>query len=235
MSNRIYIYCDESCHLLNDHMRAMVLGAVWCNASRRASIGRKLKELKLKFELPSTFELKWTKVSPSKLDFYLAVVNLFFDEPLLHFRGIVVPDKMALDHDRFGQTHDDFYYKMWYLLLTNLIDNRHRFRIFLDIKDTRGARKITKLHQVLCNSHYDFNQQVIQDIQLVHSHDVPIIQLADFFIGALAYIHRGLSESTAKQAVIERIRERSGHKLLRSTLPREQKLNVFVWQPQVIS
>ncbi|EEW5233460.1 DUF3800 domain-containing protein, partial [Escherichia coli] len=24
------VFCDESCHLLNDHNKVMVLGALWC-------------------------------------------------------------------------------------------------------------------------------------------------------------------------------------------------------------
>ena len=35
MSESIHIYCDESCHLENDGMKAMVLGALWCPASHR--------------------------------------------------------------------------------------------------------------------------------------------------------------------------------------------------------
>jgi len=30
MSQVFNVYCDESCHLENDHQTAMVLGAVWC-------------------------------------------------------------------------------------------------------------------------------------------------------------------------------------------------------------
>jgi hypothetical protein len=30
MSQVLNVYCDESCHLENDHQTAMVLGAVWC-------------------------------------------------------------------------------------------------------------------------------------------------------------------------------------------------------------
>ena len=42
MSELIHVYCDESCHLENDQMRAMVLGAVWCPASHRAMLARKI-------------------------------------------------------------------------------------------------------------------------------------------------------------------------------------------------
>ena len=230
MNNFIHIYCDESCHLERDRMKSMVLGAVWCPASHRSALGRKVKDLKRRFGLLPGFEIKWTKISPARLDFYLSLVDLFFDQPLLRFRAIVVPDKGILDHERFNQSHDDFYYKIWYLLLTHLVDDQHCFRVFLDIKDRRGREKVRKLHEVLCNAHYDFDRQRISDIEQVHSHDVPLLQLADLLVGALSHLHRELDGSTAKQAIINRIRERSGHGLLRSTPPRVEKFNMLVWR-----
>lgn len=232
MNGIIHIYCDESCHLENDSQKAMVLGAISAPASHRAALGRKVKAVREQFGLPPSFEIKWTKISPARLDFYLALVNLFFNEPMLRFRAVVVPDKAVLDHGQFKQSHDDFYYKMWYLLLTHLIDDQHSFRIFLDIKDTRSQAKVCKLHDVLCKTHYDFDQQRIASIEHVHSHDVPLLQMADLMIGALSYLHRGLDGSPAKRAVIEEIRARSGHKLLRSTLPRAEKMNLLVWRPK---
>jgi len=79
MTDCIHIYCDESCHLEHDHQRAMVLlEAVWCPASHRAALGRKVKALRKQYGLPASFEIKWTKVSPALLDFYLGLVDLFF-------------------------------------------------------------------------------------------------------------------------------------------------------------
>ncbi len=232
MNDTIYIYCDESCHLENDHQQSMVLGAIWCPASHRSFLGRKIKAIREQFGLPPEVEIKWTKISPARLDYYMALVDLFFDEPLLRFRAVVVPDKSILDHDRFSQSHDDFYYKMWYLLLTHLVDDQHSFRVFIDIKDTRGRDKVRKLHKVLCNAYYDFDRKRISDIEQVHSHDVPLIQLSDLMIGALSYVHRGLDGSEAKKSIIARIRERSGHNLMMSTPPRVEKYNVLVWQPR---
>lgn len=232
MTASIHVYCDESCHLEHDHASAMVLGAVWCPASHRAMLGRKIKALRSTYGVGPGVEIKWVKVSPAKLDFYLALVDLFFDEPLLHFRGLVVPDKSALDHSRFAQDHDGFYYKMWYLLLNRMISPDERYRIFIDIKDTRGQAKVAKLHEVLCNAHYDFDRSVIESIEQVHSHDVSLLQLADLLIGALGYLHRNLHDSEAKQAVIERIRQRSRLNLDSSTLLRADKFNLFVWRPQ---
>ena len=231
MSELIHVYCDESCHLEHDESSSMALGAIWCPASHRAMLGRKIKALKAVHAFEAEREIKWVKVSPAKLDFYLALVDLFFDEPMLHFRGLVVPDKSALDHERFGQTHDEFYYKMWFQLLNWLISSEQRLRVFIDIKDTRGQAKVTKLHEILCNANYDFDRNLIGSVEQVHSHDVPLLQLADLLIGALTYQHRGLSGSEAKQAVIERIQQRSGLSLGRSSTVRAEKFNLFVWRP----
>lgn len=232
MTERIHIYCDESCHLENDHLRAMVLGAIWCPASHRQALARKIKALKAAHGLPPQFEIKWVKVSPGQLPFYQALMDLFFDEPLLHFRGLVVPDKQALDHGKFQQDHDTFYYKQWYTLLNRLIDPSKRYRVFLDIKDTRGQAKVKKLHDVLCSANYDFDRSVIESIELVHSHDVLLLQLADLLIGALSYVHRGVHDSPAKLALVAHLRHRSGLRLEQSSLLRADKFNLFVWMAQ---
>jgi Protein of unknown function (DUF3800) len=233
MTDRVHIYCDESCHLENDKMQSMVLGAVWCPADHRRALAGKIKALKKRFAIPANLEIKWVKVSPGQLPFYQALLDLFFDEPLLHFRGLVVPDKQALNHGRFAQSHDDFYYKQWYTLLNRLIDPAKHYRIFLDIKDTQGQAKVRKLHDVLCNAHYDFDRSVIESIELVHSHDVLLLQLADLLIGALSYVHRGLHDSPAKLALVTHVRHRSGLGLEQSSLLRADKFNLFVWRPQV--
>src|SRR5579862_104154 len=97
------VYCDESCHLENDRIPVMMLGAVWCRTSATRDLASKVRELKAKHGLTERFEIKWTKVSPAKLAFYVDVVDLFFAEAELHFRGLLIPDKTKLDHALFGQ------------------------------------------------------------------------------------------------------------------------------------
>jgi hypothetical protein len=109
------IYCDESCHLEHDQQKAMVLGAVWCPLETVKKVSHDILALKSSHGLSRTFELKWVKVSPGKLDFYLDILDYFFDSEELRFRGVVVPDKSRLQHDRFSQEHDDWYYKMFFV------------------------------------------------------------------------------------------------------------------------
>ena len=226
------IYCDESCHLEHDHQKSMVLGAVWCPLEAVKRISREIVAIKTSHGLSKTFELKWVKVSPAKVDFYLDVLEYFFDCTDLRFRGVVIPDKSRLNHDLFSQDHDQWYYKMFFVLLKQLFDPRARYRIYLDIKDTRSQEKVEKLHDIIANTIYDFDKAIVERIQHVRSHEVEIMQITDLLIGALAYIHRGLTTSSAKLALIKRLQERSGHTLQQNTLPREPKVNILVWNPR---
>ncbi len=229
----INIYCDESCHLENDHQSVMVLGGIWLPDDRKKSLSIGLRQLKEKHGLGWHRELKWNKVSDKKIDFYLDAVDFFFDTNDLHFRGLVAQNKEQLQHGAFdGQDHDTWYYKMYFTMLKQVFREQNRYHIYLDIKDTRGGRKVRKLHDVVCNSLYDFDRNIIERFQLMRSEESEFIQLADLLIGALAYFHRGLRASEAKQAVIKRIQERSGHGLDRKTLPSEEKFNLFIWTPQ---
>jgi hypothetical protein len=231
MSEIYNIYCDESCHLEQDHQKVMVLGAIWCPLDKVREISVRLRELKAKHGMKSGFESKWTKVSPAKRAMYLDLVDYFFDDDDLHFRALVVPDKAKLRHEDFGQDHDTWYYKMFFDLLKVLFGPRSRYRIYLDIKDTRSAAKVANLHNVLCHNMYDFEREIIERVQTVHSHEVELLQLADLLIGAVAYVNRDLSGNTGKEALVSRIRERSGYTLTQTTLLREEKVNLFVWHP----
>ncbi len=224
------IYCDESCHLENDKEKAMTIGGVWCPENKKDEIFKRIREIKQKHGLSSQFEIKWNKVSLGQLSFYMDIVNYFFDNSDLHFRVIVVPNKQELDHERFHQSHDDFYYKLYFDMLKTIFDPDCRYNIYLDIKDTRSQKKVDKLHEVLCNNHYDFKRELIKKVQQVRSHEVELIALADLLIGAISYLHRGITTSEAKLQLIERIKTRSGYNLTSSTLFRESKFNVFVWK-----
>jgi len=231
MPDVINLYCDESCHLENDRQPVMVLGTVWCLQEKAREIAVRLREIKATHGLPPNFEIKWTKVSPAKQDFYLAVLNYFFDDDDLHFRAWVA-HKAGLRHADYGQSHDDWYYKMMFGLMEPLLKPDACFRLYLDKKDTRGAVKVEKLHEVLCNNLYDFNRAIVERVQVVESHAVEQLQLADLLIGAIGYVNRGLRGSVAKNALVARIRERTGYTLERPTLLRESKFNLFIWRGQ---
>lgn len=230
MSTTYNVYCDESCHLENDHQPIMVLGAVWCPLEKTHELASHLRELKARHGLSKEFEVKWTKVSAAKQQFYLDLMDYFFADDDLHFRALIVSDKSKLVHERFGHDHDTWYYKMYFEMLKVILSPHDVYRIYLDIKDTRSATKVAKLHEVLCNNVYDFSRQIIERVQTVRSHEAVLLQLSDLLIGAVSYTNRGLSTNAAKVALVDRMKERSGHSLQRTTLLRETKVNLFRWQ-----
>lgn len=229
MSERFNVYCDESCHMENDREKVMVLGAVWCPLDKVREISVRLREIKEHHGMKPYFEIKWTKVSPAQARFYLDVMDYFFDDDDLHFRALIVPDKTKLRHEDFGQSHDDWYYKMYFDMLKVILNPHDCYRIYLDIKDTRSSAKVAKLHDVLCNNMYDFSRGIIERVQTVRSHEVQILQLADLLIGTISYVNRGLSGNAGKDALVARMKERSSYGLVSTTLLRENKVNLFNW------
>jgi hypothetical protein len=229
------IYCDESCHLENDGQKAMVLGAVSAPASETSTLAKQFRKLKSDHGLSSKFELKWSKVSPGQLDYYQAVLKWFWENEHLSFRALIVPDKQSLDHELFDQSHDDFYYKMYFDMLKVIIDPTLCYCIYLDIKDTRGHRKVEKLWNVLCNTHYDFSRNILKRVQQVRSEEVELVQLADFLIGIISYVNRDLEASRAKLILIRQLQAYSGYSLRKTTLLKERKLNLFRWHAKEVT
>jgi hypothetical protein len=224
------IYCDESCHLERDGINVMVLGAIWCAKEKKAEIFKRIREIKLEFGLAPNFEIKWNKVSPAKKNFYLRLIDYFFDDEDIHFRALIVPDKSVLQRHNSDHTHDDLYYKMYFDLLKTILTPTNCYNIYIDIKDTRSQNKVLKLTEALRSSHYDFDEKIIKRVQQVKSHEVELLPLADLLIGAIGYNSRGLESNSAKLAIIKRMQERSGYSLQSSTLYREDKLNLFFWK-----
>lgn len=231
------IYCDESSHLEHDGASAMSFGAVICPAASVQQHHRSIREIKERHR--ATGELKWTKVSKAREAFYLELVDYFVNAPDLGFRALVVENKQQLNHNYFNQgSHDSFYYKMYYFLLRNMLHPGDRFRVFVDIKDTRSQRKIDMLHEYLCNTFHDWDRDMLEWVQHVRSHEVELVQLTDFLLGAVSHVARGGTEmagaSPAKSAVVSALEARTGTRLSAGTPPWEEKFNLFYFQPRQV-
>ena len=229
MPNSYNIYLDESCHLENDSIDVMMLGAIWCPQDKAREIGIRIRDIQEQHGLSNMFEIKWTKVSPAKEAFYRALLDYFLDDDDLHFRGVVIPDKSKLDHKAFDKTHDNWYYNMCFTLLEPIIVPTKRYSIYLDIKDTRSELKRKELENVLRTAKYDGTGDCIRHVQQIRSHESELMQLADFIMGIVTYANRGLNTSPAKNALVERLKTRTKFSLTRSTWLREPKLNLLVW------
>lgn len=224
-------YCGESCRLENDGTPVMALGAVTCPKREVRDVAESIRALKVAHGLKPGFEAKWTKVSPARASFYTELIGFFLGDERLRFRGLVVPDKSLSDHLCFGQSRQDWYCKMYRTMLLPIFTAPHRYHIYLGVNDTRGGSRSRQLHDEIANSLVDPDRQTVERVQQVRSHESELLQVTDLLIGALTYTNRGLDTSSAKVAIVERLREGVGQQALSRTFS-SSKLNILVWQPK---
>jgi Protein of unknown function (DUF3800) len=225
------LFVDESCHLEHDNIPVMCIGYIKVPVKVYKELYGIFESIKEKHNTP--VELKWNKFSKSRLPLYKDLVNFFFDNPL-QFRCVLVKYKDRLNNSDFNQgSHDNFYYKMaYYLLRPNPIGLE--YRIFIDIKDTKGKQKLLKLSEVFDNFHK--GESPFVHFQHLRSHENIFFQLTDLFIGAVTYktrVENGeFIPNNAKMEFINYLETRSGFSLNESTAPWETKFNIFDHQPK---
>lgn len=233
----INIYCDESCHLENDKSDVMALGAIQCDEEIKDKVYKEIREIKVRHGLSSWTEVKWTKISNSQKELYKDLIDYFFSNEGLKLRILVAVDKKSLNNSKYnGGDYNTWYYKMYYQLLDNIIRKSKSYKIFIDIKDTKGGPRVMKLHDILCNDRRDYKKEVIKDIKQINSKRSELLQLVDLFIGAATYIHRKEhlkpGANNAKVEIIDMIQNKYGVNLLMKTDPYEEKFNIFIWTPR---
>ncbi|MDF0714842.1 DUF3800 domain-containing protein [Muricauda sp. 334s03] len=232
------IYIDESCHLENDGQPLMCIGYTKIASKNYQAYKDSLKKLKLKYKSPT--EIKWNKLSHSRIDLYKSLIDFFFENDI-QFRAILVKNKNQLDHEKYNRgDHNAFYYTLVYLLLrnpyVNYIESPHK--VILDIKDTRGKERLNKLDLRL-NQEYQnkYNRESpFNFFQHIRSDENEFLQLADFFIGAITYkarkLHKNVGASEVKKEIVSYLEKRSGYLLNDGTPPFEEKFNIFDFQIQ---
>ena len=212
------VYCDESCHLENDNFPYMLIGYVSSAYNQVKLHTEKIKQLKKEYCIP--YELKWNHLSKSAMELYKELIDYFFATDL-QYRAIVI-DKNQLKHQQFQQTHDDFYYKMYYQLIQKKLSSEYNYNIYLDIKDTRSAEKVNGLKNYLNN-----NFVSVRNLQNIRSHESELMQLTDIITGALSYYLRKENKVIAKNKIVDRIAQHAGQALNQSSPRSEQKFNLF--------
>lgn len=247
MANKINIYCDESCYLEHDDCPSMVLGAIICPQNYVKELSNQIRSLKKRHKIPATSEIKWTKVAKSKEQFFLDLIDLFYNTSYVRFRAIKATDKDHLHHADFNNTHDDWYYCMYYILLINIIAYKNdEFFTYMDIKDTKSSQKRTRLHECIANSwakDRDHDIKItdrIKNIQAIRSEESQLLQLADILIGATGYEERvsrikikkpSFEPSETKTIVCKHIKKTFKLNSFEEN-SKQTKFDLFIWSPQ---
>ncbi len=223
------IYCDESCHLEHDQSNVMALGAIILPKDKKEIVSRNIAMIKKSHGIKPYEEIKWTKIGKNTIDLYCDIIDYFFHDDDIRFR-VLIADKTKLDHDKYDQSHDDWYYKMYFQMLNMLFCQSDVYNVYIDIKDTHSFMRTEKLRDVCSKSHYDFNHKCIKKIQPIQSHEVQMMQIVDILIGAVCRANRNIPKNIYKQAVIDSIKKQSGFSLITSTTYGERKFNIFKWE-----
>ena len=223
------IYCDESRPDLfttnaQQKDRYLLIAGVWLPAERRAEIKAKIKELKDQHRIGG--QIKWQRISKSRLSFYLQLIDLFISFGLdMRFRCIAVQASKV----NFNLYHDDDtelgFYKFYYQLIHHWILDFNEYRIFCDTKTNRLPDRLAVLTRCLQRANLSSNVHLIQAIP---SRESVLIQFADFLLGAIgSELNNSISPQSVKNKVISHLRTKLGRAKLGPTSRNEDKFNVF--------
>lgn len=218
------VYCDESRQDLIAKKQSgqyLMIGSLWLPANLRKNIKLDINKLR---EKHSTWgEIKWKKVSPAKKEFYLALLDLFMSyQGKLRFRCIAIESSQV---DLGWHNHDKElgFYKFYYQLLHHWILDLNSYTIFCDAKTSRDPLRLKVLSDCLNSANLTSK---VSFVQALPSHQVVLIQLADFLLGAVSAKMNNNTRSITKLEVIQYLEQKLGRSL-EPTLLNEEKFNVF--------
>jgi hypothetical protein len=220
------VYCDESRHSGAAGDRYMAIGSLWTPREHKLELTKATRALFRQAGLNS--EVKWSKVSASRLDAYKRIVDFFFATDALRFRVIVV-DQTKFDPERFhGGDRELGFYKFYYELLIRWLEPGNEYLILLDFKQNQSADRYRELRATL--SRKLKGEAKILDLTVIDSAETPLAQLCDLITGAVASAWCGDAKpGSAKAELMAHIGRHCGLPFLKiaSASPATSKFNVF--------
>lgn len=187
-----------------------------------------------------TLEMKWQKVSRSKLDIYKDFAAFHFDHLVpegAEFHALVV-NCSALDHRKYNNGDPDLgFNKFLYQLLHHRVSKRfgHAEKLVVDLDARNSTREVQELQDVLnAGAARHFGNQRRPFTRVAHrcSKTTRLLQLSDLLSGAVAWHkndHDALqSASESKIALATHIAQHAGLRRLGNDSPRaESRLGVW--------
>lgn len=224
----IEVYCDESRQdlLINkekisSNNKYTVLGGIWIDKDFKNSFKGKVKELRSKYNVYG--EIKWKKVSSSKMEFYKELIKLFFGSEKIAFRAIVI-DASVFDLDKYHNNSGELgFYKCYYQLLKEWISKENRYSIFLDYRKDKSRTRAYELKKCL-NNHIKCKS--VDNIQFINSKESILLQLEDVIMGCIGYKYNYGYEgkSNSKNEILNEIEK---YYIIEETISTKKKFNIF--------
>lgn len=219
------VYCDESyqdCMKGNNDVQYMVIGSIWLPKENVEKLKSEIKNLKQKHNCLG--ELKWTKVSKSKIDFYKEIIDLFWAYGnTLRFRCITV-DKTKILWEKHDNYPELAFYKFYYQMIIHWIEINNEYSIYCDKKINKQKNRLSILKDFLGKANIF---ATIKGVYAAESRDLVLLQFADFFIGlTAAKLNHTVLDNSTKMILIKYLEDKLGREI-QETYRTEVKFNVF--------
>jgi hypothetical protein len=225
---RYNLYCDEAS---TTGARYMLIGGLWVPWETEPAVRSALSEVRARHNLLA--EMKWTKVSQTMLPAYKDFVDVFFAEPALAFKCIVL-DTRILDYETFHRGDEELgFYKFYFQLVSRNLTPGNLYWLFTDERKNRKPYRLAVL-KLTVNRWWKKRADVepLHNVEPRRSHGEDLIQLTDILLGATAYAWNERMGSRAKLSLIAHIAQRLGWPTLRvATRPTAPKVNIWKWRP----
>ena len=158
--------------------RHVLIGGVWIESARRQEYKQAIRLIRDQHQVGGEF--KWNRVSPSRSDFYVALIDLFFRTDM-RFRCIVLPGDQ-LDAVKLNQSDGELmFYKFYYQLIHHWILDFNHYQVFLDMRTNRVHDRLRVLERCLAAANLTSGIAV----QALPSEELDLLQLSDVLVGAV--------------------------------------------------
>lgn len=219
------VYCDESLPDIltseNPSGQYLMIGSLWLPSELRSDAKSRINELRQKHSVHG--EVKWRKISPSRKEFYVDLIDLFFSFGMdMRFRCIAV-DRNQINMAWHGGDAELGFYKFYYQVLHHWILDNNDYTIFCDLKVNRDRTRLNTLKTVLTQAN---RTSRIEAVQSLPSEEVSLLQACDVLLGAASSRLNQRTNGSAKEDVIQHLESRLDRKL-GGTPRNERKFNVF--------
>ncbi len=221
------VYCDEThADLVTPkpkNSQAPLVGSLWLPADLREEVKSRIVGLREQHRVHG--EMKWRKVSPSKVDFYIDLVDLFVSfGPELRFRCLAVERKAMNVRLRNSEAQLGIY-MYYYLALQHWILDQNEYAVFCDLKTNRDRTRLASFRRVLNDANHT---SAIANVQFLPSSEVVLLQLCDVLLGAVSARIIGRKDlGEAKESVIVHLEQRLDQSRLQTTATSEKEFDVM--------
>lgn len=225
------VYCDECFPDLltskNPKAKCVIIGSLWVESSMRDQLKAEIHALRDEHKIGG--EIKSRKVSHSKLSFYRALIDLYFNHGLgIRFRAISIDHKL-IDLTKHHQSSAELsFYKFYYQLLHHWLLPSADYQVFCDYQTNQNPARLHELKNVLQNAN---PLTTFSTVQWVRSKESVLTQFSDVLTGLVsARLNDTPQEGSAKAQLRDYLESKIGRRIAPTSVS-EKKLNIFAIRP----